>query len=220
MLPSFIHSFPPGTTPKHIHFVRHAHGKHNEVGEVDYEQYKREDLIDAELTDKGLEQCQELRGVNQKYLKAQLVVISPMRRTLQTATQSFPNLVEKVPWLALECIREQTGLHPCDKRLPISYHQENYPSVDFSLIESEEDPLYPQYEDRREPHDEMDERAKQFLSWIKARPETEIVVVTHSAFLRGLFQRVLFPNEPFNRFENCEARSFVMYFPNTELEGN
>jgi broad specificity phosphatase PhoE len=218
MLPAFVHSFPPGTTPKHLHFVRHAHGKHNEVGEVDYEQYQREDLIDAELTDKGIEQCQELNKINEKYLKSQLVVVSPMRRTLQTATKSFPDLIEKVPWIALECLREQTGLHPCDKRFPISFYQENYPYVDYSFIESDEDPLYPLYEDRREPHEDMDQRAKQFLNWIQTRPETEIVVVSHSAFLRGLFQRVLFPSDPFTRFENCETRSFAMYFPNSEEE--
>jgi broad specificity phosphatase PhoE len=212
MLPVSAHRFTPGTKPKYIHFVRHAHGKHNEVGEVDYQQYQRQDLIDAELTEKGIEQCHELRKENHKFSKSELVVISPMRRTLQTASNILPELKDSIPWIALECIREQTGLHPCDKRFPISHHQENYPFVDFSHVDSDEDPLYHLY-DAREPDEHLNERAKQFLTWIQNRSETEIVVVTHSAFLRGLFQRVLFPEENFERFENCESRSFVFYFP-------
>lgn len=213
MLPILIQECPINTIIKKIHFIRHGHGKHNEVGETDKSQYLREDLIDAELTDLGIKQCNDLYNINQILLStAELLVVSPMRRTLQTAALSFPNLVNQIPWIALEHIREQTGLHPCDKRFPISHHQNNHSHVDFNEIQHDEDPLYDLYE-RREPDNDLDERAKQFLIWLESRKETEIIVVTHSAFLRGLFQRVLFPDKKFHSFKNCEVRTYLFHYP-------
>ncbi len=211
MQPVQVHQIPFGVKVKQIHFLRHAHGKHNEVGEVDYTQYQREDLVDAELTELGIQQCLRLKE-SMKPINPQLIVTSPMRRTLQTAVNSFPHLIESIPWIALECIREQTGFHPCDKRFPISHHRENYPFIDFGEIEHEDDPLYHLYEGR-EPNPDLDDRARQFLAWLEKRPESEILVVTHAAFLRGLIQRVLFPNGEMERFDNCEIRSFVLYYP-------
>lgn len=212
MLPVLVQPCPPNTTLKKIHFIRHGHGKHNEVGEIDKTQYFREDLIDAELTDLGIEQCIQLCNENQRFCNSELLVVSPMRRTLQTAALSFPNLVNQIPWVALECIREQTGLHPCDKRFPISHHQNNHPNVDFNHIQHDEDPMYDFYSAYREPDSDLDERAKQFLSWLESRTESEIIVVTHSAFLRGLFRRVLFPQEKYQEFSNCEARTFLLHY--------
>ena len=69
-----------------LHLIRHAKGEHNEVGEVDYEAYKREDLEDAVLSSTGLLQCLEIKGHNEVQSKlandVQLLVVSPLRRTL------------------------------------------------------------------------------------------------------------------------------------------
>jgi broad specificity phosphatase PhoE len=80
--------------------------------------------VDAELTEHGINQCKNLSIFTEKLdigLDSELLVVSPMRRTLQTATHSFPSLIGKVKWLALEHLREQTGSHPCDRRLKIRY---------------------------------------------------------------------------------------------------
>ena len=74
-----------------------------------------------------------------------LLVVSPLLRTIQTASFVFPHLMSKVEWIALECIREQTGLHPCDQREDIKVRRKEYPLVDFSHIVSDTDPLYGKY---------------------------------------------------------------------------
>ena len=42
---------------KTLHFIRHAEGEHNVVGEKDKSAYLREDLIDAVLSSHGFNQC-------------------------------------------------------------------------------------------------------------------------------------------------------------------
>lgn len=183
------------------------------MGEEDYSQYLREDLEDAHLSSLGATQCSDV-GEKSLHQTAELLVVSPMRRTLQTASQCFPHLVGSIPWIALESVREVTGLHPCDRRMPISYHAENHSHIDFSGIEHENDPMYHMY-DTREPDDHVEKRATDFLLWLHSREENEIVVVTHSAFLRVLFQRILHPGNDHEKFENCEIRT-VTIEPNHE----
>ncbi|EFH64510.1 predicted protein [Arabidopsis lyrata subsp. lyrata] len=77
---------------KTIHLVRHAQGVHNVEGEKNHEAYLSEDLFDAHLTPLGWQQVDNLL----KHVKAsgisnsiELVVVSPLLRTLQTAVGTF-----------------------------------------------------------------------------------------------------------------------------------
>ena len=141
---------------KLVHFVRHAEGHHNVAGEVDFEAYKNEEFEDAMLSDLGHDQCKNLAEIQRKFSntegRVELVVTSVLRRCLQTSTLSFPSLIGKVPWVATELCREQTGLHPCDRRVPLQQSKKDFTHVDFSQIVSEEDPLYYQWNNgEREP---------------------------------------------------------------------
>jgi len=135
---------------KRIHFVRHAQGFHNVAGETDpIFGYLREDLEDAMLTSLGEQQCNDLaKQLDPKFFQnIKLILVSPMRRTIQTAIYSFPNQAKdkKVIFLANELIREQTGLHPCDRRRTITNQLLDFPRIDFSKIESDKDPIYKLY---------------------------------------------------------------------------
>lgn len=106
---------------KRLHFVRHAEGYHNLYGEANHDEYLREDLEDAILTPKGRSQCAALAEEVQAsgaVANAQLLVVSPMNRTLDTALYSFPFLKGKVPWIAVEALREQVNKehkhNPCE----------------------------------------------------------------------------------------------------------
>jgi len=46
-------------------------------------------------------------------MESALLVVSPMNRTLETAALCFPSLVHKIPWVALEALREQVGYNTC-----------------------------------------------------------------------------------------------------------
>ena len=200
---------------KIIHFVRHAEGHHNVAGKKDpVNGYLNPALIDAVLTVEGIEQCTTLASKAKDLTSSsQLVVVSPMNRAIQTAQLSFPHLQQNVPWIALEEIRERTGLHWCDKRYSISVHKQLYRGVNFDHVISDEDPLFHKY-NCREPDADIIARAQTFVNWLAQRPEREIVVVSHSGFLAFLLQDVMKieDSNDSSKFENCEIRSFLVSF--------
>ncbi|KAL0361273.1 UNVERIFIED_CONTAM: Phosphoglycerate mutase-like protein 2, partial [Sesamum radiatum] len=77
---------------KTIHLVRHAQGFHNVAGEKDHSAYMSQELFDAELTPLGWQQVDNLRkhvrssGLSRRI---ELVVVSPLLRTMQTAVGVF-----------------------------------------------------------------------------------------------------------------------------------
>jgi len=81
------------------------------------------------------------------------------------------------------------GKHTCDKRKSKSELVRQFPEVDFSLL-SEEDPLWGDGL-TREGLDALASRAREFIEWLVARPEKNVVVASHSTFLLTLFNTVL-----------------------------
>ncbi|GAU48514.1 hypothetical protein TSUD_244340 [Trifolium subterraneum] len=227
---------------KTIHLVRHAQGVHNVEGEKNHDAYLSDDLFDANLTPLGWNQVENL----QKHVKAiglsgkiELVVVSPLLRTMQTAVGVFggeahtdgtnepPLMIENVghsdhpavsslncpPFIAVELCREQMGLHPCDKRRTVSEYRNLFPGIDFSLVETNEDTWWTP---EREKKEEVIGRGLKFLEWLCTRKEKEIAVVTHSSFLfntLSAFGNDCHPNiktEMCAHFANCELRSMVI----------
>eukprot|EP01018_Ginkgo_biloba_P002432 Gb_21976 [translate_table: standard] len=228
---------------KTLHLVRHGQGYHNVEGEKDYKAYMSYEFVDASLTPLGWEQVDNLRKHVRKNgiaSKIELVVTSPLMRTMQTAVGVFggggymdgitspPLMVAGAgksnraaisssdcpPFIVVEWCREHMGVHPCDKRKSISEYQPLFPAVDFSLIESDEDILWKA--DVREKEEEVAARGRAFLNWLLTRKEKEIAIVSHSGFLihtLGLFGKDYHPlvkNEIHKAFANCELRSMVI----------
>jgi broad specificity phosphatase PhoE len=198
---------------KIVHFVRHAEGLHNEAAVFNKLAYLRDDLLDADITKKGRQQCQQLHDKTHRLVhKAELVCVSPLTRTMHTALLSFPELKLTIPWLAIEYLRERTGLHPCDKRRSLSYYKTLFPSISLQELDFEEDPWYDTFL-LRESEENVMLRARKFLDWLSRRPEQEVVVVSHDGFLRVLFTKVLHiegGSTQFQKFANCEMRSLVL----------
>ena len=145
-----------------------------------------------------------------------LVVVSPLRRTLETATLGVLPVLPPLPegrtqWLALDSVREaMTGeVHvvdgkfvpksfdctkPCNSRRPLSEICGDFPHVDFSLC-VEEDPLDP-----KESIEGTTGRVSQFAGWLKEWVEqqqaiqgdvqVDVVVVAHFVFLHRLFEQL------------------------------
>ncbi|XAR48471.1 hypothetical protein NMG60_11031297 [Bertholletia excelsa] len=228
---------------KTIHLVRHAQGIHNVEAEKDYNNYLLPELFDAHLTPLGWQQVDNLRkhvqasGISQKI---ELVITSPLLRTMQTATGVFggEDYVDGVdvppfmaantgnsgrpavsslkcpPVVAIEDCREYLGVYPCDKRRSISEYKSLFPAIDFSLIESDDDIFWKP--DIREKNEEMAARGMKFLNWLLMRKEREIAVVTHSAFLTQTLSAFgndchqSIKSEMCKPFNNCELRSLVL----------
>lgn len=87
-----------------------------------------------------------------------------------------------------------------------------FPSVDFSLLESDEDVWHD--DSRRETIREVAERAQAFVRFLRSRPERNIAVVSHGVFLEtlvgGLVLGVVDPRVSAERFRNCEMRAIVV----------
>ena len=113
-----------------------------------------------------------------------------------------------MPWLALECLREKAGHHPCDRRRSVAEVKQDFPSVDFSGVPDEEDVYFESFNGGRETDEQIVARAQEFFHWLEERPEKNIAVVTHSAFLSVLFNKAVACGPELSRwFDNCEMRS-------------
>ncbi|KAI4342047.1 hypothetical protein MLD38_026709 [Melastoma candidum] len=230
----------PGLFPLHrckiLHLVRHGQGIHNVEGDKIADALLNPQYLDAHLTELGWWQVDNLRKhvqTNGLSKKVDLVITSPLMRTLQTAVRVFggegslhepdipPLMMENAgksgraaissqncpPILAVELCREHL-------RSSISNYRTLFPGVDFSMVESDEDILWKA--DIREANEELAERGRQFLNWLWTRREKEIAVVTHSGFLFHMlssFGNDCHPSiktEICKHFANCELRSVVI----------
>lgn len=228
---------------KTIHLVRHAQGIHNVAGEKDHSAYSSEDYFDAHLTPLGWQQVDNLRNhvrAAQLLNKVELVIVSPMLRTIQTAVGAFggeedtngadatPLMVANAgssdrpaisslnspPFLAVELCRETMGDHPCDRRRSVTEYKALFPAIDFSIIETDNDVLWKP--SPRESLEEVAARGVEFIKWIWTRKEKEIAIVSHSGFLHGLLSSFGkdccddLKKELSIHFSNCELRSMVI----------
>ncbi|KAJ8769030.1 hypothetical protein K2173_024026 [Erythroxylum novogranatense] len=228
---------------KTLHLVRHAQGTHNVEGDKSYKAYYSPEYFDAPLTPLGWQQVGHLRnhvhacGLSKR---VDLVIVSPLLRTLQTAVGVFgggdytdrmdvlPLMVANAgnsgraaisslnspPFLAVEHCREHLGICPCHGRQNVSNYQLLFPAIDFSPIETDEDTLWKAKV--RETSDELAARGLKFMNWLWTRKEKEIAIVTHSGFLFhtlntfGSDCHPLVKKEICKRFANCELRSMII----------
>lgn len=73
-----------------LHLIRHGEGFHNVAGHKDPEMYKSFEFEDAHLTPKGWQQALALnKHIKAVGLKVDVVVSSPLTRTLETAVGAF-----------------------------------------------------------------------------------------------------------------------------------
>eukprot|EP00930_Biecheleria_cincta_P041753 TRINITY_DN28674_c0_g1_i1.p1 TRINITY_DN28674_c0_g1~~TRINITY_DN28674_c0_g1_i1.p1 ORF type:complete len:368 (-),score=72.02 TRINITY_DN28674_c0_g1_i1:235-1185(-) len=197
-----------------------------------------EKYTDAELTEAGRNQCYALRGKMDRNVLVDplhathidLVVVSPLRRCLETADLIFgPGRSEGRPdlkrFLVHDLCRERYGEFTCDKRRALSENQEDprWQHWDWETQKegwpegvmpfTDEDTAWT---NDREPEQHVHNRAMAFLQWLAERPEQEVAVVTHSSFLKNLFK--LFGEDISKEDQdvlravpaNCELRTVVL----------
>lgn len=209
-----------GAPGKVIHFIRHGQGFHNslfdfssvfdfEVGDIS--PYHIPEMLDPPLTEIGRQQVLVLRGAAQG-TAPQLVLVSPMSRALMTSNIAYAHLVGKVPFIAHDGCKEKSHAMAADYRRSATMAQADFPNVDFSLV-PDKDPLL----DSLKPETDLDvaQRAYNFMLFIRDRPETEIVVSTHSAWLFNVFNVVMKCDgspELAEWFANGEMRSVQVSF--------
>jgi len=113
-----------------IHCVRHAQGVHNLS-------YNNHNIPDPSLTPYGERQCHELAATFPYHAEVELVVASPLRRTIRTALLGFePEVARGVQVIALPSLQEASNL-PCDTGSDIEVLQEEFENTvaDLGLVE-------------------------------------------------------------------------------------
>ncbi|KAH7132321.1 histidine phosphatase superfamily [Dendryphion nanum] len=168
--------------PPTLLLIRHAQALHNVASNWS--------LHDPPLSKLGEDQCAELQESlkNSKMAhKVELVVVSAMRRTLQTAALGLEFIIrdENVKILPDAGWQENCD-KPCDTGSPISVMEKEFPEFDFSTV----DPLYPDKTTNinNNPYPFTGQailaRGQSCLKALYTRPEKLIAVVSHSGFLR------------------------------------
>lgn len=123
-----------------IYLIRHGESKYNSAKEEaikkgdKYSCYWRKDLIDCELTELGIQQAKEA-GEKLRDLNISLVLVSPLRRALQTAFYAFENHPNKPKFKAIPLAREIVA-SSCNFPSNIEDLQKEFPFVDFSELEA------------------------------------------------------------------------------------
>jgi hypothetical protein len=126
-------------------------------------------LHDARLTPKGNSQAVALQATLAALPPVDVVLVSPLSRTLYTAALAFEEEVIRsragvatvaasasvsslspsgIQTVAVEEFRERTGELPCEQRRGVGELQAELPLVDFSLL-CEHDPLWTEHTEPR-----------------------------------------------------------------------
>ncbi len=182
---------------KVLYFIRHGTALHNvlfwEQGEKVYSKYR-----DTPLVKKGVEEAKKLGETWEDIDKIELIITSPLLRTLQTTDNIFCK--KNIPIIALDCVMEYSqGLDRCNYRKSITEYKPCYPNVNFSFIEDDIEKKW-RY-NRYETIDELDERIKEMIGFINTRKEKHIAIVSHSSYISHfLFNKIGDEN---NELKHC-----------------
>ena len=184
--------------PPTLLLVRHAEALHNKT--------KDHTLRDPELSPLGVRQCTALRESLKKELPnlpaVELILVSPMQRTLQTASIALDWLIAEGVRVEADADWQEIYDKPCDTGSPISDIEGQYPSFDFSMV----DPVYPDKSSPRGTRYAHNRsavllRAQFALSKLYDRPEKLIIVVSHSSFMRLAVTGTQFANADYRIFD-------------------
>jgi broad specificity phosphatase PhoE len=174
---------------KVLYCIRHGLAEHN----VNYVKYGLQTFYDPRFTDTslvepGFEQARKLRHEWNQLHDVELVIVSPLKRALQTASEIFKD--NQVPIVALECVREfPMGKQTCNKRSSKQLYESKYPHITFDDLLTNHDELWLSH--REETRDELQARIDVFKNFIMKRPETTIALVNHGGFIGQLKDKTI-----------------------------
>ncbi|KAJ6501883.1 phosphoglycerate mutase-like protein [Mycena sanguinolenta] len=174
---------------KKIHILRHGQAIHNVQRGYPFR--------DPRLTDQGLA---EARAVCLGF-QPDLIICSPMTRTIQIAFALFPDLLSQCA-IAIEIWPDLREAHDaiCNKGVSRAELSAAFPGLDFSRCNEDWD-----YE--AHSPDGAARRAERVRTALAERPEKRILLVGHRGFIDYLV--------PGPQFSNCELRSYVFGPDNT-----
>ena len=164
---------------KNLYLIRHGYSLHNELfHKIGIQAFRTPETIDSPLTNEGHIQSIELGQSWQKKYEIELILVSPLMRTLETAMNIFGDTNK--PIISQEFLREYPiGEDTCNKRSSLTLLKNKFPKVEFHL-ESDQDILWKS--DYRESNDELEQRLDTMIKYLHGRKEKNIAIVGHSSY--------------------------------------
>tara|TARA_Y100000389_G_scaffold123855_1_gene121190 strand:- start:34 stop:603 length:570 start_codon:yes stop_codon:yes gene_type:complete len=162
---------------KTLYCIRHGTSEHNvrykQVGNIAFNE-----KMDTKLVDNGVAESINLGNTWNKRDNIDLVIVSPLSRTLETCSNIFKGTTTNIIVLD-DLIEYPQHSEICNKRENKSVIQELYPRFDFSQL-----PETREWNScETESHKELKERCDTIKKWILNRPEKNICIVAHCSFL-------------------------------------
>ena len=192
---------------KVVSFIRHGLAAHNFGGIIDPDPVTPDRYTDSPLTDYGRAQA-TCAAAEAAQLKPELLVCSPLSRALETGLRAFPHVPTCV---AHEMCREYCAGRYANKRLSRTALAARFPSVDFSALSGDEDPIFRPDVPEAWPAG-LQDRIVKFIHWVGCRPEKAIAVASHGVYIEVMLKMFdcLALGE---RIANCELRTVVLEWP-------
>jgi broad specificity phosphatase PhoE len=164
---------------KSLYLIRHGHSLHNELfHKIGVQAFRIPATIDSPLTQEGHLQSIELGQSWQNKKKIELVLVSPLTRTLETCMNIFGDT--EIPIISQEFLREYPiGEDTCNKRSSLTLLKNHFPKIEFQL-DVDQDTLWK--EDYRENMIELEQRLEKMITYLQKRHEKNIAIVGHSSF--------------------------------------
>lgn len=158
--------------PKRIYAIRHGQAQHNVNPHL--ELWLNPEFKFSALTPLGVEQAIK---ASETKPEVDVIYVSPLRRTLQTATHMFG----PVPMICLPELREVNLDHIVNTHEDQADLELQHPHVDFSAIDFIDVGRY------RHDHDV---KLDNLLAILRDSPFKRIALVSHNDLLVSLFERV------------------------------
>lgn len=194
-----------------LYCIRHGESIHN----VLYKKYGKKVLFDkryfdTDLTHKGFNESINLSNIWEDKYNMDLVLVSPLTRTIKTAINIFRDI--NVPIIALECLREYPNtLHNCNARKNKSYLQNTYPRVNFDYLETEVDPTW---SNNPESINSLLRRINVLFDFVEKSNYNNIALVGHNSFISMMKDGRL------NKHDDCTESLLTCYPYKLELKFN
>ena len=167
---------------KNIWCIRHGTALHNVLfSKIGTKAYTLPKYRDTPLVEKGNFESLGLGKTWGKKEDIDIIFVSPLTRTIQTATNIFKDT--NIKMMASDNIMEYPqAMEECNHRLSKFELKVRYPDIDFSNIPEES--TYWKDPPEIESLFDLKERSDHFKQMLRERPEQNICVVSHSTFLK------------------------------------
>ena len=169
---------------KLLYLIRHGIAKHNEnflkYGEETFYDPK---YVDTRLIDEGVQQSLQFGETWQNINDVELVLVSPLYRTLETATNIFKN--KNISIISLEDLREfPMGKHTCNKRSLKRQLEVDFSHINFDNLKKDEDYLWKS--NKEEKITSLEKRIDNIKDYINTRSEKIICIVSHTTLIEKM----------------------------------